>query len=90
MHFGVIVLVYLAHTCMNSGSKLKVSLLSLFVVKCVYVLLVYSDECVCFVVQKGLIASRSKIRYFKHNDMEDLQRLLEEQEKLDQKASILL
>lgn len=39
-----------------------------------------------FPVQKGLAASRSKIKYFKHNDMDDLHRLLEEQRKLDEKV----
>ena len=46
----------------------------------------YSDEGVCFPIQKGLIASRSKVKYFKHNDMEDLERLLEEQKRLDIKV----
>ena len=46
-----------------------------------------SDEGVCFAVQKGLIASRSKVKYFRHNDMEHLEQLLEEQLKLDKKVS---
>ena len=37
------------------------------------------DESVNFAVQKGLEASRSDVRYFKHNDMQDLERLLEAQ-----------
>lgn len=42
----------------------------------------YRDECVWFAIQKGLDASRSKICYFKHNDMNDLERqLLEASEK---------
>lgn len=45
------------------------------------------DEAACFSIQKGLQASRSLIKYFKHNDMEDLERLLKEQELEDQKAS---
>jgi len=44
-----------------------------------------SDEGVCFPIQKGLSASRSKIKYFKHNDMADLERQLEEQRKQDLK-----
>ena len=34
----------------------------------------------------GLLASRSKVKFFKHNDMADLERLLEEQAKDDQKV----
>ena len=39
-----------------------------------------------FSVQQGLTASRSDIRFFKHNDMEDLERLLEEQSVKDIKV----
>ncbi|XP_038049592.1 serine palmitoyltransferase 1-like [Patiria miniata] len=41
--------------------------------------IIFCDEGVCFAVQMGLLASRSQIKFFKHNDMEDLERLLEEQ-----------
>lgn len=44
-----------------------------------------SDECVNFSIQKGLDASRSKITYFKHNDVADLERLLKEQDIIDRK-----
>ncbi|UXI21935.1 Nidogen-2 [Sarcoptes scabiei] len=44
---------------------------------------IFVDENVSFPIQQGLIASRSNIKYFKHNDMEDLKRLLEEQRRLD-------
>lgn len=47
--------------------------------------LVFVDERVHFAIQRGLDASRSKIFYFKHNDAKDLERLLEEQHKLDLK-----
>ncbi|GAA6081144.1 serine palmitoyltransferase 1 isoform X1 [Tachysurus ichikawai] len=47
--------------------------------------IVFVDEAACFAIQKGLQASRSFIKYFKHNDMEDLERLLKEQELEDQK-----
>lgn len=43
------------------------------------------DEAVNFAIQKGLDASRSTIVFFKHNDVEDLERLLLEQEKRNQK-----
>lgn len=46
---------------------------------------VFADECVNFAIQKGLDASRSRIVYFKHNDMDDLERLLDEQKRLDKK-----
>lgn len=47
----------------------------------------FRDEAACFSIQKGLQASRSFIKYFKHNNMEDLERLLNEQELEDQKVS---
>ncbi|XP_077479193.1 serine palmitoyltransferase 1 isoform X1 [Stigmatopora argus] len=46
--------------------------------------MIFVDEAACFSIQKGLQASRSLIKYFKHNDMEDLERLLQEQELEDQ------
>lgn len=56
----------------------------------VYVSLVShsSDEKVNFAIQKGLDASRSTIYYYKHNDMKDLERLLIEQQKRDEKVFI--
>lgn len=36
----------------------------------------YSDAGVSFAIQKGVQISRSIIRTFKHNDMEDLERVL--------------
>lgn len=51
---------------------------------------VFRDEAACFSIQKGLQASRSIIKYFKHNDFEDLERLLKEQEQEDQKVLLLL
>ncbi|XP_046405751.1 serine palmitoyltransferase 1 [Ischnura elegans] len=45
--------------------------------------LIFVDEYVNFAIQKGLDASRSTIRFFKHNDMEDLERLLEDQARQD-------
>ncbi|XP_008323667.1 serine palmitoyltransferase 1 [Cynoglossus semilaevis] len=47
--------------------------------------IIFVDEAACFSIQKGLQASRSLIKYFKHNDMEDLERLLKEQELEDHK-----
>ncbi|XP_055854973.1 serine palmitoyltransferase 1 isoform X2 [Episyrphus balteatus] len=46
---------------------------------------IFVDESVNFSIQKGLDASRSKIFYYKHNDMADLERLLVEQQKRDLK-----
>ena len=45
----------------------------------------FSDECVNFAIQKGLDASRSKIKYFRHNDTNHLQQLLEQQAVDDKK-----
>ncbi|NXF37799.1 SPTC1 palmitoyltransferase, partial [Nyctibius bracteatus] len=47
--------------------------------------IVFVDEAACFAIQKGLQASRSNIKLFKHNDMADLEQLLKEQETEDQK-----
>ncbi|EHH24269.1 hypothetical protein EGK_07898 [Macaca mulatta] len=47
--------------------------------------IVFVDRAACFAIQKGLQASRSDIKLFKHNDMADLERLLKEQEIEDQK-----
>lgn len=44
-----------------------------------------SDECVNFAIQKGIDASRSRVVYFKHNDMRDLEEKLLEQQRLDLK-----
>lgn len=38
--------------------------------------LCYSDDGVSFSSQQGLVASRSKVYFFKHNDMVDLERVL--------------
>ncbi|XP_050402480.1 serine palmitoyltransferase 1 [Patella vulgata] len=46
---------------------------------------IFCDEGVSFAIQKGLVASRSEIQFFKHNDMEDLERLLQEQAVKDKK-----
>ncbi|CAC5423805.1 SPT [Mytilus coruscus] len=46
---------------------------------------IFVDEGVCFSIQKGLVASRSSIKWFKHNDMEDLERLLLVQQDEDRK-----
>lgn len=43
--------------------------------------LIFSDEGVCFAIQKGIDISKSIVRYFKHNDMEDLERVLKEFQK---------
>ncbi|KAK7809926.1 hypothetical protein U0070_000793 [Myodes glareolus] len=47
--------------------------------------IVFVDSAACFAIQKGLQASRSDIKLFKHNDVADLERLLKEQEIEDQK-----
>eukprot|EP00095_Tigriopus_kingsejongensis_P010689 maker-scaffold261_size233860-snap-gene-1.28 protein:Tk10689 transcript:maker-scaffold261_size233860-snap-gene-1.28-mRNA-1 annotation:"hypothetical protein DAPPUDRAFT_301811" len=47
--------------------------------------IIFVDECVNFAIQKGLDASRSKIKYFRHNDVEHLRHLLEQQALEDKK-----
>jgi len=37
----------------------------------------YSDELCNFAIQKGAEISRSNVRFFKHNDMNDLEEVLE-------------
>lgn len=47
--------------------------------------IIFADESVHFAIQKGILASRSEVKYFKHNDLDDLERLLEEQAEADRK-----
>ena len=47
--------------------------------------IIFVDEGVNFAIQKGLIASRSIVKFFKHNDLNDLERILEEQQVEDLK-----
>ncbi|XP_071954415.1 serine palmitoyltransferase 1-like isoform X2 [Antedon mediterranea] len=46
---------------------------------------IFCDKGVNFSIQMGLLASRSALRFYKHNDMEDLERLLQEQAEEDKK-----
>lgn len=39
--------------------------------------IIIADEAVNYAILKGIQISRSTIRWYKHNDMEDLQRVLE-------------
>lgn len=47
--------------------------------------IIYADEMVNFSIQRGLQASRSRIVYFRHNDVEHLEELLKAQTVLDKK-----
>eukprot|EP00123_Amoebidium_parasiticum_P018192 comp24128_c1_seq1/m.43803 comp24128_c1_seq1/g.43803 ORF comp24128_c1_seq1/g.43803 comp24128_c1_seq1/m.43803 type:complete len:531 (-) comp24128_c1_seq1:31-1623(-) len=47
--------------------------------------IIFCDQGVSFAIQKGLQASRSNLRWFKHNDIEDLERVLKEQEEEDRR-----
>lgn len=49
--------------------------------------MVFVDEKVNFAIQKGLDAARSNIKYFKHNDVEDLERILKAQAGLNKMSS---
>lgn len=46
---------------------------------------IFADEFVNFSIQKGLDAARSRVVFYKHNDMADLELRLEEQAALDKK-----
>lgn len=46
---------------------------------------IFADEGICFAIQKGIVASRSRVRFFRHNDLDHLEELLQEQEKIDKK-----
>ncbi|KAJ1988192.1 serine palmitoyltransferase component [Dimargaris cristalligena] len=48
--------------------------------------LLICDEGISFAVQKGIQITRSQVRYFKHNDMEDLERILREIRQEDQET----
>lgn len=45
--------------------------------------LIFADEKVNFAIQKGLDASKANIKYFKHNDINDLHDLLKKQDEYD-------
>ncbi|CAJ0573497.1 unnamed protein product, partial [Mesorhabditis spiculigera] len=47
--------------------------------------IVFADKGVNFAIQKGLQASRARVEWFEHNDMDDLERLLKLQEERDKK-----
>jgi serine palmitoyltransferase len=49
--------------------------------------MIFVDEKVNFSIQKGLDASRSNINYFKHNDVNDLEKLLKAQKDLNKTNS---
>ena len=51
--------------------------------------IIFVDEASNFAIQKALDASRSKIKYFKHNDISHLVQLLEQQAKDDKKNPTL-
>ena len=51
---------------------------------------VFRDEGVHFAIQKGIQASRSKVVYFKHNDLEDLERVLKVQQVEDKKVIVVI
>ncbi|KAK3727859.1 hypothetical protein QZH41_001638 [Actinostola sp. cb2023] len=46
---------------------------------------IFCDKGVCFAIQKGVEASRSRVMWFEHNDMDDLEKLLKEQQEKDRK-----
>lgn len=44
---------------------------------------IFCDDGVSFAIQKGIVASRSKVYWFKHNDMDDLEKKMKEQQEKD-------
>lgn len=50
---------------------------------------IFCDKGVNFAIQKGLQASRSRVEFFEHNDMEDFERLLKIQADKDKHVSFL-
>ena len=53
---------------------------------CLLHVMFYSDREVCYAIQKGILASRSTVFYYNHNDMDHLVELLEAQAKKDKKV----
>jgi serine palmitoyltransferase len=47
--------------------------------------IVIADECVSFPVQQGLTLSRASVHWFKHNDPEDLERVIKKVEEQERK-----
>ncbi|KAK7508401.1 hypothetical protein BaRGS_00000640, partial [Batillaria attramentaria] len=47
--------------------------------------IIFADEGVGFACQKGCVASRSTVKWFRHNDMEHLESLLKKQKEEDRK-----
>lgn len=64
---------FLSHPCILQTWRYHFSVI-LFIQ--VFYIAFFSDESVNFAIQKGLQISRSTVKYFKHNDMEDLERLM--------------
>ena len=70
-------------TCHKVKQSLSDSINKLNLVHCSFY---PSDKGVSFAIQKGLVASRSRIMWFEHNDMDDLEKLLLEQKEKDEKV----
>nr|KAG5714099.1 hypothetical protein BaRGS_020427 [Batillaria attramentaria] len=47
--------------------------------------IIFADEGIGFAAQKGCVASRSTVKWFRHNDMEHLESLLKKQDEEDRK-----
>jgi len=47
--------------------------------------ILFVDEGIHYAIQKGIEASRSHVKWFRHNDIKDLERLLAEQDIIDRK-----
>ncbi|KAL0025965.1 hypothetical protein WJX77_008574 [Trebouxia sp. C0004] len=52
--------------------------------------IIICDEAACFAIQNGAVLSRAQVKYFKHNDVVDLKRILEEQAAKDKRSKLRL
>lgn len=47
-------------------------------------------QAACFAIQNGATLSRAQVKYFKHNDVGDLERILQEQANKDRRSKYTL
>lgn len=52
--------------------------------------IIICDEAACFAIQNGATLSRAQVKYFKHNDVGDLERILQEQANKDRRSKLRL
>ncbi|KAA6414371.1 MAG: serine palmitoyltransferase 1, partial [Trebouxia sp. A1-2] len=52
--------------------------------------IIICDEAACFAIQNGAVLSRAQVKYFRHNDVADLERILAEQAAKDKRSKLRL